>query len=175
MPKYRAIKQSQLDNLRSPYVVPELKIRIRRIIPEDLYRITNKGKEDEQVKEYTSESLKEQGKFVRVFTDETRKRIKASLSPRAAHLLLWIMEEMKIGEDLVVMRPKDYINACEYPDKETGKVTKVSPNTYKEAINDLVNKAIIAKTGLHETYFINPSYFFNGSRAKKYSKNVDYI
>ena len=84
-----------------------------------------------------------------------------ALSSRARDLFLWITYELDSGKDFLWINKVRYMKEC-----------TVSLNTYKESILDLTTAGVITPTVYHDTYWINPLFFFNGDRIKKYQDKL---
>lgn len=85
------------------------------------------------------------------------------LSPPAQRFFLWIAYELESGKDYIVVNRKRYM-------KENG-VSSI--NTYKKSVADLSKETIIAYTCKRDVFWINPKYFFCGSRISKYPAHVE--
>lgn len=85
------------------------------------------------------------------------------LSLRAKEMFLWIMYTIKAGQETIWINRERYM-------KEMG----ISSNTtVLTTIKDLIKLNYLAKTAEgKDMYFINPKYFFQGDRLKKYHKNT---
>lgn len=103
--------------------------------------------------------------FTKLFISSERRIIISQLSSRAKELLLWIMLDIKAGEDYIWINKQRYM-------KENN-INSV--NTYKEAARELVRYTFLSLTVETDYYWINPDFFFNGDRIKKYpTKLVKY-
>lgn len=92
---------------------------------------------------------------------ELRKEVN-KLSSRAIDLLFWICYSTDAGADWI------WINHKRYMKERNVKAY----NTYKDAVRELVANSILQMTIYQGVYWINPVFFFNGSRINKYPKNV---
>lgn len=100
--------------------------------------------------------------YVKVYTTpDIRKRI-SKLSVKSRSLFLWLMYEILPGEDSL------WLNRDRYMEE-----TDTSLNTYKAASKELIQEDIIKETSTTGIYWINPVFFFNGNRIKKYPFNVN--
>jgi hypothetical protein len=98
---------------------------------------------------YSKDSLQ----FVKVFS-EAINHIK-TFSPPALKVWCYVMENISISKDVVIINVHSCAKYAEYDSKSA---------VYK-GICELIDKKFIArKTGVNE-YFINPDKFFNGKRA----------
>lgn len=84
------------------------------------------------------------------------------LTPRAIDLLMWVCYSTDSGTDWLWLSSKRYMS-------ERG---IKSYNTFKDAVRDLVGNNFLQPTIYQGVYWINPIFFFNGSRVNKYPKNV---
>lgn len=100
--------------------------------------------------------------FCRVYVDKDRRKNMIRLSPRSKDLLLWVIYEVKTGEEYI------WINRPMYMEESGVKAY----NTYKEALNELIRLSFLRLSVIHGVYWINPGIFFNGSRVNKFPDNV---
>ncbi len=79
-------------------------------------------------------------------------------------LLWWIIGETESGRDHVVINMKRCLAD-----------NKISLSTYKRAVKGLEKAEILRNARFYseEFFWLNPKYFFNGSRLKKYKKKTD--
>ncbi len=84
------------------------------------------------------------------------------LSLNGKQLFLWILYRVDYGNDWILVERDKYMKSHEIS----------SVNTYKSAVENLVDNGIIAYSTIKNIFFINPKIFFMGSRAKKYPENV---
>lgn len=96
--------------------------------------------------------------FVRIFTTSKNRLDFSELSMRSKELLMWIMYEVKAGDDWL------WVNKERYMD-ENG---VGSYNTYVTAIRELVELKFLAISTTKDVYYINPDMFFKGDRISKY-------
>ncbi len=47
-----------------------------------------------------------------------------------------------------------------------------SINTYKKGLNDLIRYGVVSQTTIKDTFWINPEFFFKGSRTGKYPDKI---
>lgn len=82
---------------------------------------------------------------------------------RCKELYLYLIHTIKSSQDCVWISPKTYM----------AKMKIKSINTFKEAVNGLCNNVYIgAHHKLKNVYWINPHYFFKGSRINKYPNSI---
>ena len=84
-----------------------------------------------------------------------------NLSSRARDLCLWITYSLKPGKDYL------YFNKA-----RVLKELNISKNTYSAAIKDLIKDSVISQSPVKDVYWVNPLFFFNGSRAKLYPEKI---
>jgi hypothetical protein len=96
-----------------------------------------------------------------VYTTTEHRKIISNCSSASRDLFLWLLYETHTKEDYI------WINKDRYM-KEWG----VSLNTYKKALNGLIRYALLVRTIVSGVYWINPEFFFKGSRIEKYPKNI---
>lgn len=105
--------------------------------------------------------LLEGQEYTKLFVGKYSKETISSLSPRACHLLLWLMMKAVKKNDLIYIDRQQYMK-----DSDISR-----PETCMHAIVDLTLAKVLAKapqfSGL---YFINPHIFFKGNRLFKYKE-----
>ena len=104
----------------------------------------------------------ERDTYSRVYNDADRRLKMSKLSPRATDLLMWVIYEADIGLDYI------WINRLRYMKEKRVRAY----NTYKEALNELCRNEFLAITTIQSVYWINPYFFFNGSRSNAFPNNV---
>lgn len=104
----------------------------------------------------------EKDAICKVYVDANRRKMMVLLSARAKDLLLWLIYEVESGKDWL------WINKDRYMAESNVKAY----NTYKDARNELINNSFLQSTTIQNVYFINPHFFFNGSRVNNFPKNV---
>jgi hypothetical protein len=98
----------------------------------------------------------------KVYNSSSRRLKMCQLSSGAKSLLLWIIYEAESGKDFL------WVNRIRY--QRENEIS--SPNTYRSAINELIENGWVCRTKVAAVYWINPALFFNGNRVVKFSKNV---
>ena len=99
--------------------------------------------------------------FVKVFnTSKNRKKI-SSLSSKSKDLFLWLLYSIEESKDYVKIDKERYMEE-----------SKTSLNTFKKSVEELIKESIISSTIYRDIYWINPLFFFNGSRYEKYKDHV---
>lgn len=108
--------------------------------------------------------LAERLSFTKLFHVSGHRNKISSLPSRAKELFLWLLFTLKPSNDFIVINVDKYKaeNLC-------------SHNTYLRAIDDLIQADIIKPTRWQTVFWINPSYFFNGNRIKKYPDNINSV
>ena len=99
----------------------------------------------------------ERTEYSKLYTSSERRKLISSLSTASKELYLWLMFEIKYGEDAL------WINKNRFMIEN-----RTSVNTYKKAVEELAKYAFIAYTVIKDVYWINPDFFFKGDRLKKY-------
>lgn len=86
----------------------------------------------------------------------------AQLSPTSKALYLHIQYNLQYNKDYIHLDPNKVMNEAEIG----------SLNTYKKCLKELVTNLIITPTLCNNVFWINPVFFFNGSRINKYSNKI---
>jgi len=131
------------------------------IIPINRVTLTDRYKRDEDVL-INDEMDLEDTPFSKLYASVVCKDKLYSMSSRAKELYLWFVYEIASGEDNMWLNRNRFM-----------KENNVSLNTLKGAVMDLISMGIISYTIVKDVYFINPQYFFRGSRVAKYPDNLD--
>lgn len=105
----------------------------------------------------------EQEKYVKLYVEADKRKIIGNLCAPARGLFFWIMYELDYGKDWL------WINKARFME-ETG-VNSI--NTYKAAIKELVGRKLLAVSLIKDVFWINPKFFFCGSRINKYKEFVE--
>ena len=87
-----------------------------------------------------------------------------SRTEKARSLFLWLIYEIESGKDFLWLNKNRYMTEA-----------SVSLNTYKSAVEELCLNKVITPTIYPEYFWINPVYFFNGNRLKKYPNNLVHV
>lgn len=128
-------------------------------IAKDLYKIDKDGDKVplEMELEYTP--------YLKLYTAKAHRLIINNMQPCSKELLLWIMYFIDYGKDYIWINKKRYMEEC-----------SVSLNTYKKSLEEMIRYGLLVPTGLYnDTYWINPDFFFKGSRVNKYPSKVKMI
>jgi len=100
--------------------------------------------------------------IVKVYTSVANRKIIALLSANSLRLFMWIIYEVKYGRDLIWINKKRYMEEAQIS----------SRTTYARSVAELTRYELIKLSNEKEVYWINPRYFFKGSRLKKYSNKI---
>lgn len=104
--------------------------------------------------------------FVKFYCDpEFIENFCALLSNSAKSMFMWIMFEIKSGEDVIEI---------DYP-KYASMNNIRSLTTAKKAVEELVHRKFLQETNVRDVFYINPWYAFKGSRTRKYKSNVKIV
>lgn len=149
------------DDLGENVFLDKLEIVVHRVKSSDKYKIHDAAGGEEAIYELANYDY-EAVPYCKIFADAERRLKMVSLAPRAKDLLLWIMYECKVGKDYI------WVNKVRYMEENgIGSI-----NTYRTALNELIKKKYIGLTVVSDTYWINPTFFFNGNRIKAFPDNV---
>jgi len=94
----------------------------------------------------------------RIYVDAVFNEDRNALSLRSKEMLLWIIGRLRSGEDVVLIHPENYMALFAI----------ASVSTVRKAIKGLIAANMLAKTDVRNVYFINATYFFRGSRIRKW-------
>ena len=110
-------------------------------------------------------SLYDSQRSVRAFVSKESRLKKMALGVNAMKLLVWIQEELDYSKSWV------WIDAVRY--RREAKVKSLT--TLRTAINELVEAEFIERHEKTEQYWINPAYYFCGSRVKQFKDNLNVV
>jgi len=102
--------------------------------------------------------------YTKLFVSASLRKAIAQLTPKATHLLIWMMMDIGTGEDIIYFKKQRYM-------EESG----TSAPTLRTAIKELISKGFLSFTVVKDAYYINPEVFFKGSRPKKYPNKLKVI
>jgi hypothetical protein len=121
--------------------------------------------QEENRGEVTSTNLSEIEKYSKVFRTADKRNTIFNLNPSAKCVFLYMVYS--------VDETKDYIRMnVEIAKSKIG----ISEKTFREAVKELAaNKILTSVTGIKEYYWINPAFFFHGSRFNKYPECVKQV
>lgn len=101
--------------------------------------------------------------YTKVFEVAQHKKQVIDLPIRCKELYLWLIHSIGKAQDIIWIDKTDYMR----------KMGIKSLNTYKDAVRGLYeNLYIYPHPTIRDTYWINPHFFFKGSRVNKYPNNV---
>jgi len=104
--------------------------------------------------------------YFKVYADPAFRLAKSALKPRESQVWDWMMYTVDSGMDAVWVDVERCKKECGIKDDKT----------YRQAIVGLAAAGWIAICPkVKNVFFINPSYGFKGSRAKKYPENIQYV
>jgi hypothetical protein len=133
----------------------------------DWFKIHYSVKEDQNnyIKHHSENIAVKLPKIYKVERQQSTKLLKsaknrqtvAKLLPAAKALLIYIMFQVEQNQDFVIIDKKEFMNE-----------NKISINTYKVALNQMIEQRFIKEAEIKHVYFINPLYIFAGNRLNKY-------
>jgi hypothetical protein len=127
------------------------------VYKKEQYVLNKFGKPD--IKEFDLEVAK----YTKLFDVPGDKKLLSFMPIRSKELYLFIMYSLTSSKDYVWVDKKSYM--------KTMGINSI--NTYKTAINGLCDASIIYKHHwIPDVFWINPQYFFKGSRINKYPDNI---
>ncbi len=156
MQKYKRPKFTEEDLGENP-LIESFAVKVREVtqgtVVQDGQRVLNNV-------------LFEATPYTKIFTNTIdgvmpRKKV-TNLNDKAQRLYLWLIYEIDSGKDYI------WINQARYMEEQGIK----SINTYKDAIRELVMNKFLAISVVKSVYWINPAYFFKGSRINKYEDKI---
>jgi hypothetical protein len=99
----------------------------------------------------------------KIYTEINNRKVVQNLNASAKDIYLFILYKMTWGQDWVVIKKKRYMEA-----HNVGSI-----NTFKKGMVNLIEKKFICASSVKDVYWINPKFFFCGSRANKYPDLVE--
>lgn len=128
------------------------------LVNKKFQKVINKfGELDE--KEYELEATP----YTKVYEVASHKKQVVDLPIRCKELYLWLIHSVKPAQDIIWIDRTAYM-------KQNG---IKSPNTFKDAVKGLYEALYIyPHPEFRDTFWINPHFFFKGSRIMKYKNNV---
>lgn len=154
-PEFEPNNLGKNNFVHNSFIIPFAKLRTKAVIEEG-------KKEDGSPNFVRYKPEVEYLNYVKVFNLEVSTSEVISLGLRAKELLLYVIYNLRIAQDFVVIDRKLYM--------ELHKI-KTEP-TYLGAVKELVKLGFIAPTAdIRDVFWINPFYFFSGSRLKKFPGN----
>lgn len=160
MNKYKKPKYSKED-LGDNIFLTKLVIPVNKVKSEDKYKISDQWAGEDAIYEPANFSY-DALPYSKLFIDASRRKKMVSLLPGAKDLLLWVLYELKAGDDSLWINHQMYMEENEIK----------SINTYKVALKDLIKKGFLAISVIKGVYWINPDFIFRGDRLKAFPDNV---
>jgi hypothetical protein len=167
MGRKRITKEFEVADLgKNPFTQENFAIHVRTITTKK--RIYESDVYDEEIKqsatvvEIKTNHHVEAETYTKVFTRSAYRLHIMALSSRAKDLYLWLIYEVENGDDHLVLNKKRYMEEA-----------SVSTTTLKGAIQDLHRMLILSPTVVENVYWINPLFFFKGSRIEKYKDKLN--
>jgi hypothetical protein len=103
--------------------------------------------------------------YTKVYAVKGGRKSVDDLELRSKELYLYLLYNLDTGQDVVWLDREWYMERMRIK----------SVNTYKDAIRGLCEGLFIyPHSSLKDVYWINPAYFFRGSRLSKYPSKVKY-
>ena len=137
----------------------------------DWFKIHYSLKEDQNnyVKHHSENIAVKLPKIYKVERQQSTKLLKsaknrqtvAKLLPAAKALLIYIMFQVEQNQDFVIIDKKEFMSE-----------NKISLNTYKVALSQMIEQRFIKESEIKHVYFINPLYIFAGNRLNKYAMHT---
>lgn len=98
----------------------------------------------------------------RFYTNPEKRLLMNAISPQSKELFLWIIYTIEKSKDYIWINKERYMEELDIS----------SINTYKKSIDELTRYGVIHITTIKDTYWINPEFFFKGSRIDKYPNKI---
>ncbi len=162
--KRKKVERFETNPFIADMVVP-LKGRQVRLCPlgKDNNVLVNQSTGEERGTHVTTYKKVDGAQFVKLFTANIALTFDLT-SPgiKAFSVLIWAVQHKAISKDeihLDVHVLEDFLKVY-----ETSKKPKLSKETFKRGLAELVKAQIIARTLRQGIYFINPNFVFNGDR-----------
>ena len=148
-------KNTKILNPNNPLINNDLKIFVNKVT--DTTEFENKFGTI-----LHKQKIFERAKITKIFATAKNRTEIAKNSAIAKNILLWLFYQLEYSQDYVSFDKKLFM-------KENN---VKSIKTVNLAIEELQKNKVIAKSNIKDVYFINPVYFFLGSRVKSYPDNV---
>jgi len=152
-----------VEKSTNPYVfITNLRVPVIQVIKD--------VKKDEDTGEYLiDEYFFEAADYNRIYTSPTLRNSVFSLSEKARDLYLMMLYMMNADYEYIIMSYKK-VNELY---RSTGAKKDLNLRVFKETMKELVAHTILdLKDKAKEQYWINPNYFFQGDRSKKWPDNM---
>ena len=118
---------------------------------------------DENGKEVAMVNPMEWTKSTKVYHNKGAGDMALALSAGGLRMYVYIIHKIESAQDWIRIMPENYAT----------KSDRGSINTYKRAINELIEAKYICLSPCKYTYYINPARIFCGSRMQKYPDNLE--
>jgi hypothetical protein len=149
------IKKNSSELVNNPFVSEDFIISVRKITVEKCYKLDKEGLLLPVEREL------EQDNNIKIYTKFEHRIILSEMSSKGQRLFLHILYELEYGVDYIALNKGRYMSE--------NKISSI--NTYKESIRELTVNLVIIESTIKGVFWINPRFFFAGSRIKKYPKN----
>lgn len=156
-------KKMIVDFGSNPFVGGDFKIKVRKTL--DFNKLKYDGGDL-----IPTELIMEQERYVKMYCGDKRQKKKDNEGLEyltdGLPLFMWIAMKIEAGSDYVFLDKKAYMKAKGI----------TSDNTYRKALYDICCRGVITPVtakGARGYYWINPRFFFCGSRVNKYPDNVE--
>jgi hypothetical protein len=123
------------------------------------YRASQKGYEAEALKSVTF-TLTDSTPYTSVFQTNLLPVMRV-LTGSSPSLVFYILAHLGYESQRIELEEEKVCEACDF-----------SPATFRRALDQLKTLSILVKSKRKDTYWINPSLFFRGSRIKVFPNNV---
>lgn len=150
----------------NPFVEsPDFEVRVRNLSKEEEY-VNIKDISDGVIltvpSKVKTKYLVEAEAYTKVYNKKSLYLHIADISPSGKALFLYIQYHLQHSKDYIRLEPKEVMKQVGYG----------SINTFKKSLEELVTHLIITPTLCQDVYWINPVFFFNGSRISKYGHKI---
>lgn len=108
--------------------------------------------------------LVEDSKFCKVYTRLGFRLHVSELSDNSKSLFLWMIYDLDYNEEFIEFDTKRI--------KKYRIENNKSNVEFLDSLKELIRASIISHTGIGRIYWINPLFFFNGNRLKKYPDKI---
>ena len=154
MQKYKKPNLDIFKEIKNPFI-PYLQIPVVKYTNRNVFR-----KEDELI--VNDSFFLEKTPSSKVYTKSEHRLIINKFRSSAKELYLWLIYELKDGEDYIWINKQRYIEECEIK----------SVNTFKPAVEELIRYGILQISHIKDVYWINPDFLFKGNRINKYIDKI---
>ena len=148
-------KKQKILNPKNPLINEDLKIFVTKVVDKNEF-------ENKFGIILHKEKVFERGRISKIYTTAKNRKEIANNSAIAKNIILWIIYQLEYSQDYVYFDKKLFMNENNVK----------SIKTVYGALKELEDNKIIAKSNLKDVYFINPMYFYLGSRVNNYPDNI---